>query len=137
MNVVDSSGWIEYFQDTDRADLFAQAIEDDFDLIVPTIAIYEVHRKLSQHLSESLVSECLDVMRKGQVIEVCDELAVSAAKLSAKHQLAMADAMMYATARAHKATFWTQDEDYQGLVAVKYFPKLSKPSKQRPSKKTP
>jgi predicted nucleic acid-binding protein len=123
MNLVDSSGWIEYLRDTPRADLFADAIEDRHHLLVPTIALFEVHKVLSRKLTESLVNQCLDVMRLGRVLDLTDARAVAASKISNLHSLAMADAVMYAHAREFGATFWTQDVDYQGLPAVRYFPK--------------
>ena len=123
MNVVDSSGWMEYLQDTPRADLFAAAIEDRNHLLVPTIALFEVHRVLSRSLDARLVNRCLDVMRLGRVLDLTDARAVAAAKIAARHKLAMADAAMYTIAREFDATFWTQDVDYQGLPGVRYQPK--------------
>lgn len=123
MNLVDSSGWIEYLQDTPRADLFAAAIEDRHQLLVPTLALFEVHKVLSRKLTESLVNQCLDVMRLGRVLDLTDARAVAAAKASRVHGLAMADAAMYAQAREFDAVFWTQDIDYDGLPGVRFFPK--------------
>jgi toxin FitB len=123
MNVVDSSGWIEYLQDTPRADLFAAAIEDRNQLLVPTIALFEVHRVLSRSLDTDLVTRCLDVMRLGRVLDLTDARAVAAAQIATRHKLAMADAAMYAMAREFGATFWTQDADYQGLDGVRFFAK--------------
>ena len=124
MNVVDSSGWIEYLLDSPRADLFAQAIEQRDKLLVPVIALYEVHKILSRRMPADVVSACLDVMRLGRVLDLTDRRAVAAADVAIKHQLAMADAVMYSLALEHKATFWTLDVDYQGLPGVNYFPKL-------------
>ena len=123
MNVVDSSGWMEYLQDTPRADLFAAAIEDRNHLLVPTIALFEVHRVLSRSLDAALVNRCLDVMRLGRVLDFTDTRAVAAAQIAARHKLAMADAAMYAIAREFDAAFWTQDAEYQGLDGVRYQPK--------------
>ncbi len=123
MNLVDSSGWIEYLQDTKRADLFADAIEDRNSLLVPTIALFEVHKVLSRRLAADLVERCLNVMRLGRVLDFTDARAVAASQTAVRHQLAMADAAMYSMAQEFGATFWTQDADYQGLVGVHYFPK--------------
>ena len=125
MNLVDSSGWIEYLQDTPRADLFASAIEDRNHLLVPTIALFEVHRVLSRSLSADLVNRCLDVMRLGRVLDLTDARAVAASHIAAQHKLAMADAAMYAIALEFGASFWTQDVDYQGLPGVRYQAKPS------------
>ena len=120
MNLVDSSGWIEYLQDTPRADLFANAIEDRIHLLVPTIALFEVHRVLSRSLPTDLVNRCLDVMRLGRVLDLTDARAIAASHIAAQHKLVMADAAMYAMAREFDASFWTQDVDYQGLPGVRY-----------------
>jgi predicted nucleic acid-binding protein len=123
MNLVDSSGWIEYLQDTPRADLFAEAIESRYDLLVPTIALFEVHKVLSRNLPADLVTQCLDVMRLGRVLDLTDRRAIAASATASRHRLAMADAAMYSLALEFEATFWTQDVDYQGLEGVRYFPK--------------
>ena len=123
MNVVDSSGWIEYLLDTPRADLFAEAIEQRDQLLVPVIAVYEVHKILSRKLPALRVASCLDVMRLGRVLELTDRRAIAAADAALRHRLAMADAVMYSMAIEHGATLWTQDVDYQGLPSVTCFPK--------------
>ena len=123
MNVVDSSGWIEYLQDTPRADLFADAIEDRHRLLVPTIALFEVHKVLSRALPQDVVTRALDVMRLGKVLDLTDRRAIAASQVAAQHKLAMADAAMYSMAQEFGATFWTQDVDYQGLAGVQYLPK--------------
>ena len=123
MNLVDSSGWIEYLQDTPRANLFADAIEDRNALLVPTIALFEVHKVLNRRLPYELVERCLNVMRLGRVLDFTDVRAMAASQIAARHQLAMADAAMYSMAQEFGATFWTQDADYQGLVGVNYFAK--------------
>jgi predicted nucleic acid-binding protein len=123
MNVVDSSGWIEYLLDTPRADLFAEPIEQRDQLLVPVIALYEVHKILSRKLPVQRVVTCLDVMRLGRVLELTDRRAIAAADTALRHRLAMANAVMYSLAIEHGATFWTQDVDYHGLPSVNCFPK--------------
>ena len=129
MNVVDSSAWIEYLQDTARADLFAQAIEDRASLLVPTIALFEVHKVLSRKLPAGVVTQCLDVMRMGRVLDLTDKRAIAASQAASAHKLALADAVMYAMAQEFDATFWTQDVDYQGLDGVRY---CAKPAANAP-----
>jgi predicted nucleic acid-binding protein len=123
MNVVDSSGWIEFFRAGANGPVFKPVIEDRNHLLVPTIALFEVHRVLSRSLPTELVQRCLNVMRLGRVLDLTDPRAVSAAELARRHQLAMADAVMYSMALELGATFWTQDVDYQGLEGVRYFAK--------------
>ena len=123
MNVVDSSGWIEYLTDSARADLFAAAIEQRDQLLVPSIALFEVHKILSRGLAIEIVDRCLNVMRLGRVLDLTDKRAIAASKAARQHNLALADAAMYSMAQEHNATFWTQDVDYQNLAGVRYFAK--------------
>lgn len=125
MNVVDSSGWVEYFQDSLRADLFAAPIEARDSLLVPTITLFEVHKVLSRSLNEDLVTRCLDVMRLGLILDLTDKRAIAASKVARAHRLALAGAAMYSIAQEHGAIFWTQDVDYDKLPGVRYFAKTA------------
>lgn len=125
MNVVDSSGWIEYFVDTAQAENFANAIEQTVMLIVPTLSFFEVHRFLSRNTDSQRRTECLEVMRRGTLVELTAARAIAASETAQQHRLAMADAIMYSIAREFNATFWTQDIDYQGLPGVNYHPRPS------------
>jgi predicted nucleic acid-binding protein len=120
MNVVDSSGWIEFFKAGANGPVFKPVIEDRNQLLVPTIALFEVHKVLSRSLPADLVKRCLDVMRLGRVLDLTDPRAIAASQVAAKHKLAMADAAMYSMAQEFGATFWTQDVDYRGLDGVQY-----------------
>lgn len=128
MNVVDSSGWIEFFLAGPNGLIFKPVIEQRDQLLVPTIALFEVHKILSRSLAENLVERCLDVMRLGRVLDFTDARAIAASKVSRQHRLALADAAMYDMALEHKATFWTQDVDYDGLSGVRYFAKPPPPA---------
>jgi predicted nucleic acid-binding protein len=119
MNVVDSSGWIEFFRAGANGPVFKPVIEDRNRLLVPTIALFEVHRVLSRSLPDDLVKRCLDVMRLGRVLDLTDQRAIAAAQVAARHKLAMAGAAMYSMALEFGAVFWTQDVYYQGLDSVR------------------
>lgn len=123
MNIVDASGWIEFFLAGANGPWFKPVIENTSELLVSSVNMYEVHQVLSRKLPIELRDMCLEVMRRAPVIELNDERAIAASELSLKHGLAMADAAIYAIALEHKAVLWTQDADYQGLKGVKYFPK--------------
>ena len=123
MNMVDASGWIEFFLAGSNGPIFKPIIENEACLLVTSINLYEVHRVLSRKLTVELRDMCLEEMRRASVIELNEERAIAASELSLKHGLAMADAAMYAMALEYKAVLWTQDADYQGLAGVKYFPK--------------
>jgi len=118
MNVVGSSGWLEYFADGSNADFFAPAIESMTELIVPTIGIYEVFKRVLQQRDESDALEAVAVMQQGRVVELDAAIALSAAKVSATLKLPMADSIMLTTARMHHATLWTQDAGFEGIEGV-------------------
>jgi predicted nucleic acid-binding protein len=118
-NVVDSSGWLEYFAGTSRARLFARAIEDFDRLVVPVLVLYEVVKKVRHERGDAAALEAAAVLRSGRIVEVDAEATLDAAQLD----LPLADSLIYATARRAGATLWTQDEDFSTLPGVKYFPK--------------
>jgi len=123
MNVVDSSGWLEYFADGPNADFFAPAIEATEQLLVPVICIYEVFKRILQQKGLGAAETRIADLYKGAVIELTPSLAISAAVLSDTHKLPMADSIILATARSLDATLWTQDDHFQGLAGVKYIAK--------------
>ena len=123
MNVVDSSGWLEYFADGENADFFANAIEDTEALIVPVISIYEVFKKVYQQRGEGDALQSAAMMEQGNVIELNTTLALSAAKLSLDLKIPMADSIILATARQYGATLWTQDVDFRDVTGVEYVEK--------------
>ncbi len=122
MNLVDSCGWLEYFADGPNAQFFAPAIEDTSHLLVPTLALYEVFKKVLEQRGEGTALQAVAIMMEGKVIDLTPEIALTAAKLSADLKLPMADSIMLATARTHQALLWTQDQDFQGLEGVRYTP---------------
>ena len=115
--VLDSSCWIESFADTDRADLFAPAVESVEALIVPVLTVYDVVKKLAHEAGDETASAALSLMLRGNVVEIDPSLALEAAV----NGLPMADSLIYATARRHGAALWTQDAQFDGLPGVKYF----------------
>lgn len=117
-NVVDSSGWLEYFAGTTRAKLFAAAIEDEENLIVPVISIYEVFKKVLRDRDEDTALQIVSVMMTGRVVDIDTTLALEAAHL----KMPLADSIIYAVAQRHEALLWTQDDDFKGLPNVRYFP---------------
>jgi len=123
MNVVDSSGWLEYFADGLNADFFAIAIENIPELIVLSISIYEVFKRTLQQRDEAVALQVAALMAQGQVVELDQTLAIAAAKISHDLKLPMADSIILATAHAYKATLWTQDVDLKGLENVEYISK--------------
>src|SRR5437868_9710838 len=125
MNVVDSSGWLEYFAGGRNAGFFANAIESTSDLVVPTLSLYEVFKRVLQQRDEGEALQAVAVMQQGAVVELDAALALAAARLSAELNMPMADSIMLATSRSWEATFWTQDSDFAGIADIRYVAKRS------------
>ncbi len=123
MNVVDSSGWLEFFADGVNAEPFSQPLSDLEQLIVPSISVFEVFRVVCRQRGEEQALQAAALMQHGRIVELSSSLALYAAKLSIELKLPMADSIILATARLHEATLWTQDNDFEGIDGVRYFPK--------------
>jgi predicted nucleic acid-binding protein len=122
MNVVDSSGWLEYLAGGPNATFFAPAVEATADLLVPTLSIFEVFKRVLGQRDESLALQAIALMYQGRIVELSAPLAIDAARLSRREALPMADSIMLATARAFGATLWTQDADFEVIPDVRYRP---------------
>ena len=120
MNLVDSSGWLEYFADGRNAKFFAPALEDTENLIVSTINIYKVFKRVLRQRGEDAALQAVALMQQANIADVTSPIAMDAANLSAELKLPMADSIILATARACGATFWTQDADLDGLPGVRF-----------------
>jgi predicted nucleic acid-binding protein len=121
MNIVDSSGWLEYFADGPNAGFFAPAVQNPAELIVPSVSLYEVFKRvLQQQKDESQALKAVALMEQGTIVDLNAGLALSAAKLSVDLKLPMADSIMLATARTFGAVLWTQDADFEGMEGVRY-----------------
>ncbi len=123
MNVVDSSGWLEYFSGGPYAGKFMAALQDTESLVVPAITIYEVFKVVLREAGENAAWQAVTAMQKGKVVELNENLAVSAAKLSLGLGLPMADSIILATARQSGARIWTLDADFSDIPGVNYFPR--------------
>ena len=123
MNVVDSSAWLEYLADGPNAEYFSAPLVDTDNLIVPTVCIYEVFKAVFRQRGEDAALQTVALMKQGITINLSDDLALQAAKISLKYQIPMADSIILATARAHEAVLWTQDQDFKDMENVNYFPK--------------
>jgi toxin FitB len=120
MNVVDSSGWVEYFCKGPKAGIFAAPIQDAQNLVVPTICIYEVFKKVLLQFGEETALTAAAAMLGGKVVDLDRDLAIDAALISAEKKLAMADSIILAAAHAFDATLWTKDEHFKELPGVQY-----------------
>jgi len=122
MNVVASSGWLEFFADGPNASVFAPVIQRSSELLVPTVSLFEVFKRVLQQRGEGEALQAVALMQQGIVIDLDSTLALGAAKLSSEMKLPMADSIMLASARAFDAVLWSQDADFEGIEGVRYIP---------------
>jgi len=120
MNLVDSRGWLEYFADSPYADFHAPAIENTDNLIVPTICILEVFKRVLQQRSEDAALQAVAVMHQGQIVALSASIALKAAKVGSDLKLPLADSVILATAQTYGALIWTQDAHFKSLQHVKF-----------------
>lgn len=126
MNLVDSSAWLEYFAEGSNAGFFAPAVENTRELIVPTIVILEVYKRILQQRNARTALEAIAVLQQGRIIDLTPALAIAAARISHAEKLPVADSIILATARAEDSVVWTQDADFKDLVGVKYRSKTTR-----------
>lgn len=123
MNIVDSSCWLEYFSGSKIGDLVAPSIEDLDSLVVPTITLYEVFKKILNEKNEDSALLAVAHMKQGKVIELDSDLAIYSAKIGKDYKLALAESIIYACTIRYNSVLWTQDKHFKDLPNVKYFEK--------------
>jgi predicted nucleic acid-binding protein len=121
--VVDSSGWIEFFADGPHAEEFAARLRQPGNVLTPTVAIYEVYKWIKRERSEDEALDAVATMKKTRVVDLTEEIALTAADLSLAHGLAMADSMMLAFAQANRAELVTTDSGFEKIAGVTIFSK--------------
>ena len=126
MNIIDSSGWLEYFADGTNAPFFSRPLQNTAELIVPAITIYEVFKTVLRQRNESDALQAVALMLQGSVVDLTANISILAAKISLELEMPMADSIILATARLYQATVWTQDSDFEGIDGVRYVPKKPK-----------
>lgn len=120
MNLVDSCGWLEYFAEGPNADFFAPVIVDIENILVPTVCIFEVFKRILQQKDEDSALKAVAAMQQGHVIDLSMAIALNAAKLGHEFKLPLADSIILATAKRHDADIWTMDSDFQNIEGVRY-----------------
>jgi len=123
MNLVDSSGWLEYLADGPQASEFEKPLKNTDKLIVPTICLLEVFKVVLRERGEDDALQSAALMKQGKVFELTEGIALEAARLSHGLKIPTADSIILATGRMIQATIWTMDIDFKDIPGIKYFPK--------------
>jgi len=126
MVLVDTCGWIEWLTAGPLAKRYEPLLSQTGDLLVPTLVQFELYKWVCRERDEPTALEVIGVTEQGTVVPLDTSLALQAADLAAAHRLAMADAIVYATARQHDAELVTSDSHVQHLPGVTYFSKNDK-----------
>jgi predicted nucleic acid-binding protein len=116
--VVDSSGWLEYITADSKAAEFARYLEGENSILVPTIVVYEVYKKLLTAEGKTAADRFVSQALRRRIIPFDENLALAAANVGLEYRLAMADAIIYATALASRAQLITSDPHFRGLPGV-------------------
>ncbi len=124
MNILDSSGWIEYLLDGKNYQNFSECAEDIEHLLVPTIVLYEVMKYVSLWGTDIDFSNSLDTLRSAMIVPLTEDIALESVTLSRDYKLPIADSIILGTAKSLGATLWTQDGHFKDIEGVKYFPKI-------------
>ncbi len=123
MNLVDSSAWLEFFAGGPNAGNFEAPIAATDDLLVPTLALYEVFKRVRMQRGDGDALQAIAIMEQGRIVDFDRSLALAAARISQDRLLPLADSIMLATAQQFGATLWTQDSDFADIEGVRYYPK--------------
>jgi len=120
MNIVDASGWIEYFADGPDAAFVAQTLQETDTLLVPTVTILEVFGHVCRDHGESAALQAAAAMQQGQVISLDTPGALDAGRLSVEHGVSASAGAVLAAARQHSATVWSLDEGVRHVKGVRF-----------------
>ena len=123
MNIVDSSCWLEYLMGTEIGATVAPVIENPDELVIPTITMYEVYKKLLGEKDEEYALNVVSYMQTGKVIELNSGLSLFAAQISRKYKLPMADSIILATSLHYSAVIFSCDKHFKDIPDIRYFPK--------------
>jgi len=123
MNIIDSSCWLEYFAGTPLADVIGNIVENTDDLLVPSIVLFEVFKKLMVEVGEDKAIMAIAHLKQGHIVELDGDSAIFSAKIGREYNLALADSIIYATTLKYNATLYTQDHHFEKLRNVIYYKK--------------
>lgn len=122
-HVVDSSAWLEYFADGPNAGHFASVIETSDALLVPSITLLEVFKRIAHQRDASTALQYVAVMQQSEIVDLDAALSLRAASVGLQYKLSLADSIIYATAQQGSALVWTQDAVFDGLPDVRFWRK--------------
>ena len=124
MIIVDSCGWLEWFTSGKLADKYEKYLADQENMLTPAIVLYEVYKILKREVGEEKALLAAGYMKNSPVIPLDELIALAAADIALRNSLAMADAIIVATAQANNCKIITSDADLKDQPGVVYIPPL-------------
>ena len=125
MRLVDTSAWIEWLIGSPIGIDLAAELPERGEWVVPTIVQLELAKWLTREIGEDMADQVIAFTQTCLVVDLDTSIALSAADLCARHKLATADAIVYATALGKRADLLTCDRHFEGLPSVQFVPKSS------------
>lgn len=123
MNLVDSSGWFEYFLNTPNARHFIEVIQRTEELLVSPINYFEIYKSVYREYGQDEANRAISFLNHARVVEITPSIALDAAEISKAYHLHMSDSLLMATANSQNAVLWTMDSHFKSIAGVKYFEK--------------
>lgn len=120
MNVVDASGWLEYFADGPDAAFIAQTLQETDRLVVPVVTILEVFERICRRHGEGEALQAAAAMQQGAVVPLDTSLALEAGRLAVEHRVSPVVGAVLAAAARYDARVWTLDENLRQIPGVHY-----------------
>lgn len=123
MRLVDTSAWIEFLTMSELGQELAHGFPETKDWLVPTIVQFELAKWLTRSVGEDKADSVIAFTETCVVADLDTATALLAADLGARHRLASADAIIYATAVSHGADLLTCDNHFANLPHVRFLQK--------------
>ncbi len=123
MIVIDTSAWIEWLIASPTGTVLGGILPDRDDWLVPTIVQLELAKWLTREVGSDKADEVVAFIQTCIVAPLDTSIALLGAELCAKHTLAAADAIVYATATEYRAELLTCDAHFHGLPGVTFIAK--------------
>jgi predicted nucleic acid-binding protein len=118
--LVDSCGWLELLASSPLGEMYRPALASADELLVPTVCLLEVGRRLLTWSGEAAAASGVAVMSQATVVPLDAVLALEAARLGPRAGLPCADSIIYATAVRYGAELWTHDTHFRELTGVRF-----------------
>ena len=120
MNVVDATGWLEYFSDGPDAAFVAQVLQEADELVVPTITILDVFERVCSEHGEGAALQAAAAMQQGTVVTLDTPMAMAAGRLAVAQGVSTGAGAVLAAAERHQARVWTLDEEVRHVPGIQY-----------------